>query len=216
MPPEGRIEDYLRPIVTGWLGKIELGIQHKKWFQDISDQCMAFFSASSGFMWDPKFKNKYLKTNTSPRFRMTMSKAFELVALFGPVLYWRNPQRTVRPRKKILLRPELFGPDDMEQTVQQQQQLQQQMQQAQQQMQQFQQQMQQQMQQNPQAAQQMQQQGMQMQQQVQQLQMQMQELAPKVQEVEEAQNLYNEAMMDQKATSIKDEARANLVESYLN
>ncbi len=39
MPPEGRIEDYLRPLVTGWLGKIELGIQHKKWFQDISDQC---------------------------------------------------------------------------------------------------------------------------------------------------------------------------------
>jgi len=216
MPPEGRIDDYLRPLVTGWLGKIELGIQHKKWFQDISDQCMAFFSASSGFMWDPKFKNKYLKTNTSPRFRMTMSKAFELVALFGPVLYWRNPQRTVRPRKKILLRPELFGPDDMEQTQQQQQQLQQQMQQAQQQMQQFQQQMQQQMQQDPMAAQQMQQQGMQMQQQQQQLQQQMQELAPKVQEVQEAQNLYNEAMMDQKATNIKDEARANLVESYLN
>ena len=117
--------------------------------------------------------------------------------------------RTVRPRKKILLRPELFGPDDMEQTVQQQQQLQQQMQQAQQQMQQFQQQMQQQMQQDPMAAQQMQQQGMQMQQQQQQLQMQMQELAPKVQEVQEAQNLYNEAMMDQKATNIKDEARAN-------
>ena len=42
-----------------------------------------------------------------------MAKAFELVALFGPILYWRNPKRTVKSRKQIPINPDIFGPDNM-------------------------------------------------------------------------------------------------------
>tara|TARA_Y100000593_G_scaffold92503_1_gene184354 strand:- start:12614 stop:15388 length:2775 start_codon:yes stop_codon:yes gene_type:complete len=221
----------LRPIVTGWLSKIDLAIQHKKPFSDISEQCMAFFSGATGFMWEPKFKKKYLNTNTTPRFRMTMAKAFELVALFGPLLYWRNPQRTVKPRVQIDISPELFGPPNMQEIMQQWQQLQQQMQQLQQQSQQLHQQMQQpQQQQQPQNGQpvqqqdpaamqqqqQQQQQAQQVQQQMQQLQQQMQQLHPQVQQVQQAQQVYQQAVVEQRTRKSQDGARCNLVEKWLN
>ena len=137
---DSNLDGVLRPIVTGWLGKIEQAIKHKKPFTDIAEQCTAFFSASTGFMWESKYLKKFLNTSTSPRFRMTMSKAFELVALFGPTLYWKNPTRTVTPRRQVPLPEHIFGPENMAELQQMEQQLQGQMQQMQQQMQQVQQQ----------------------------------------------------------------------------
>ena len=134
--PDYDLDNVLRPLVTGWLGKIEQAIKHKKPFTDIAEQCTAFFSANTGFMWEPKYRKKFLNTSTSPRFRMTMSKAFELVALFGPTLYWRNPTRTVTPRRQVPIPEHIFGPENMEELQQSEQQLNQQMQQLQQQMQQ--------------------------------------------------------------------------------
>lgn len=101
--------EFLRPIVTGWLGKIANAIESKKPFTLVAEQCMAFFAGSTGFMWDPKFQSQFLKGKLSPKFKMTLCKAFELVALFGPTLYWKNPQRRVMPRKPFDLPPELFG-----------------------------------------------------------------------------------------------------------
>jgi hypothetical protein len=40
---------------------------------------------------------------------MTVNKVAEMVQLFGPVLYHRNPVRTVTPRRHPMLPPELFG-----------------------------------------------------------------------------------------------------------
>ena len=231
------LDGELRPIVTGWLGKIEQAIKHKKPFTDIAEQCTAFFSADTGFMWEPKFRKKFLNTSTSPRFRMTMSKAFELVALFGPTLYWRNPTRTVTPRRQVPLSENIFGPENMEELQQMEQQLNQQMQQIQQQMQQSQQQLQQiqqqaqqaQMaaaqgdQQAAQALQQMMQQGQQiqqqigpMQQQAQQLQQQMQQMQPQFQMVHEAQRLFQQSQIESRFRKITDTTRAELIEKWLN
>lgn len=98
-----------RPLVTGWLNKIDAAKQHKKHWQEVADECMQFFCASAGFMWEDKYKHKLWDRKATPRFRMTMAKAFELVALFGPLLYWRNPVRTIHPKRPIVLPPELFG-----------------------------------------------------------------------------------------------------------
>ena len=235
--PDKDLDGVLRPIVTGWLGKIEQAIKHKKPFNDIAEQCTAFFSADTGFMWEPKYRKKFLNTTTSPRFRMTMAKAFELVALFGPTLYWRNPTRSVVPRRQVPIPEDIFGPENMEELKQMQQQLQQQQQQLQQQMQQSQQQtqqLQQQMQQAQQAAaqgdqqaaqamQQMQQQMQQaqqqmqpLQQQAQQLQQQMQQMQPQFKMIQDAQQMFQQAQMEAKFRKMTDGTRAELMQKWLN
>lgn len=136
-----RLEGYhpLRSLCTGWVGKIDKARENRKPWLEISDECMAFFSAATGFMWDPKYKNKFFGGSTgnpNPKFRLTVAKAFEVVALFGPTLYWKNPQRTAVPRKFIEIPPELLArmlgidPEQAQQLQQQAQQFQQQQQQG--------------------------------------------------------------------------------------
>ena len=78
----------------------------------MAEQCNAFFSGSVGFMWEPQFRQKFMGGNISPKFKITLQKAFELVALFGPVLYWKNPVRTIKPRRQFEFTPESFGAAD--------------------------------------------------------------------------------------------------------
>lgn len=112
----------LTPIVSGWKGKIKLAEQARKWFTDIADQCMAFYAGPLGYFWKPEFQKKFVGGTISPKFRITLSKAFELRAIFGPVLYHRNPYRAVRPYQVIQFEPWVFGdPNDpqVQQTQQQ-------------------------------------------------------------------------------------------------
>jgi hypothetical protein len=100
----------MSPAVSQWKGKLQQCITHKKPFQKVADQCMGFFSGAMGFMYDEKFKREFLGTVPAPQFKITICKAFELVALFGPTLYWRNPIRIVNPRDtEIQLQPQHFG-----------------------------------------------------------------------------------------------------------
>ena len=94
-------EEMLRPLVTGWLAKINLAIQHKKRFQEEADQCMNFFCGPAGWFWKDEYRKKYTSSGIKPKFKITISKAFEFVALFGPVLYTRNPVRSVKPYEKV-------------------------------------------------------------------------------------------------------------------
>lgn len=106
-------DSYMKPIITGWLAKINLAIQHRRPFMEIAEQCMAFYAGAVDFMWTDTYRKKFLKGNISPKFRLSLCKAFEFVALYGPVLYYRNPTRTVKPYEPIEFGPELFGdPND--------------------------------------------------------------------------------------------------------
>ena len=226
--PKSKLEDALRQITTGWLSKIELAKQAKSHFDEVSEQCTAFFQASCSFMWEPDFRRKFLGTDVSPNFHVTLNKAFELVSIYGPTLYWQNPQRLLTARKHMDLVPELFGinPVVQKQVAQQLQQLQQQMQQAQQAAQQAMAPMQQQLQQAqqqgipPEQAQQMlmQQnpQAMQAQQQVQQLQQQMQQLQQQQQQQQQAQMAFESAVQQQKTEEQQRSIRASLMEHWLN
>lgn len=103
------LKDILAPLCQGWMGKIEEAIRSRKGFDEVAEQCNAFFSESCGFMWDQKYQKKYMQGTISPRFKITLQKAFELVALYGPSLYWRNPKRKCHTREQIPLTPDLFG-----------------------------------------------------------------------------------------------------------
>ena len=225
---KSQVDDALRQITTGWLSKIELAKKAKGHFDEVGEQCTAFFQASVSFMWEPDFRKKFLGTDVAPNFHVTLNKAFELVSIYGPTLYWQNPQRMLIARKHMDLFPELFGvdPAQQKQTGQQMQQMQQQMQQAQQAAQQamapLQQQMQQAQQQGipPEQVQQafMQQnpQAMQAQQQVQQLQQQMQPLQQQQQQQQQAQQEFESAIQEQKTDEQKRSIRASLMERWLN
>ena len=133
--PKSKLEDALRQIANGWLAKIELAKEAKSNFDEVAEQCTAFFQASVSFMWEPDFRRKFLGTDVSPNFHVTLNTAFELGSIYGPTLYWQNPERLLSPRKHMPVVPELFGVDAnlQQQLTKQQQQLTQQQQQLQQQ-----------------------------------------------------------------------------------
>src|SRR4030067_1681005 len=100
----------LKPIVEGWLGKIDKAISFRTPWKDSADECDMFFAGSTGFLWDPKYKNKFWSVDDGaikPKFQITLAKAFELVAIFGPALYWNSPVRTAYPKKSLEIPPEV-------------------------------------------------------------------------------------------------------------
>lgn len=102
-------QEFLRPVVAGWLGAIRKAEESKKWFNSVYDQCLKFYSAQNGFMWDKDFRNKFMSEGSkAPKFKITIAKAFEFVALVGPTLFWQNPTRELRARKKLVVTPDHF------------------------------------------------------------------------------------------------------------
>lgn len=102
----------LSPLCEGWRGKIKRAREHKEPFDRIAEECMAFLCDSHEFLWDPKSKFRLKQEDGEefkpPSFQMTVNKAHELRALFGPVLYSRNPVRTVTPREPFSVPQELM------------------------------------------------------------------------------------------------------------
>jgi hypothetical protein len=108
----------LSPIVDGWLKRISEAHRAKSGFNAVAAQCDQFFNADLGFMWDSDFQRKYMGGAVAPKFKVTIAKAFELVAVIGPALYWRYPDRVIKNYPKIDLFPELFGTPDDQQAMQ--------------------------------------------------------------------------------------------------
>lgn len=113
-------EDYdpmsMGPLTEAWREKLRAGrgSPAAKEFREVAEICQSFFRKRSGFMWESKFKSKWLevkggKSIEPPMFAVTLGKAFELVALFGPTLFWRYPHRAVRNYDEIEFTPEVFG-----------------------------------------------------------------------------------------------------------
>lgn len=101
--------EFLRPIRDGWLNCVAAATKSKEPFTAIGRQCESFFSADVGFMWKPEWQMKNLGATIPSKFKITVAKAFELVAVVGPSLYWRYPNRQVSAVDTIGLAPEMFG-----------------------------------------------------------------------------------------------------------
>ncbi len=117
----------VRPVAAAWTSKIKLGHDLKKRkYQDDADEAMQFFNGPYDFLYGLKNASAsrgFIYTGDDgelprPSFAMTVNKVAELVQLFGPALYHRNPVRQVNPRKPALVDPALFG-DPQDPQVQQ-------------------------------------------------------------------------------------------------
>tara|TARA_R100000458_G_C8274067_1_gene248981 strand:+ start:447 stop:2720 length:2274 start_codon:yes stop_codon:yes gene_type:complete len=104
--------------------------QKRERFGKYAKEAMQFFDGSHDFMWkgeyakgDEGFLQKGVK-GALPTFRMTVNRVFEAVALFGPVLYHRNPTIQVTPKVLPKIEPAMLGVDPQDQqSVQQAQQV---------------------------------------------------------------------------------------------
>ena len=108
-------------ICRQWMEKIKQAKKRKhEHFGKYADEAMKFFDGAHDWMW----KGEYAKApggfldkeaqGALPNFRMTVNRVFEAVALFGPVLYHRNPAIQVTPRMLPEISPVAMGinPDD--------------------------------------------------------------------------------------------------------
>jgi len=96
-----------RPIVRAWNQILHKAHEHKNvQFQKDADQAMAFFDGPYDWLYSGSYGAKQgafsLGAETIPRptFRMTMNKAAEVVQLYGPSLYARNPHREISMRRQ--------------------------------------------------------------------------------------------------------------------
>ena len=98
-------------ITSQWLAKISLSMEHKKKFQEKADEAMHFLNGPYDFFKKMRAGDLegYAKSDTP----MCVNKTAELVQLFAPFLYFRNPTRKVNPRQQPMLPPEMMGdPND--------------------------------------------------------------------------------------------------------
>lgn len=110
--------ELLAPMVEAWRERAEIARRKRQFWDDICDQCRYFYQGAVGFMWDESFRRKYLGNIPVPKFKLTIAKAFEFIAVIGPTLYWRNPERNVVTTKKFEMKPEYLG-DPNDQNIQQ-------------------------------------------------------------------------------------------------
>lgn len=111
LPPELSSE-FLRPLVNGWLGKIKAAEDYRAPWAEMAAEAMDFYAKSARALWDEKAGKRIFRGPMQSKFRMTINKAFELVAIYGPSLMWDVPHRQVLPRPMFELPPELFGAQD--------------------------------------------------------------------------------------------------------
>lgn len=102
------------PLVQIWEQRIEACKRAKKRFNAVHEQCLAFYHGAAGFMWQQTHNQRYFDgALPSPKFKITLNKAFEFVSIYGPSLFWQYPHRKVMSHNAVELRPELFGdPND--------------------------------------------------------------------------------------------------------
>jgi hypothetical protein len=98
-----------------WLEKLSQALEFKKKeFQDDADECYRFFDGTYEFMYQLRAQRSGFQWTGNatdfpkPSFCMTLNKVAEAVQIFGPVLYHRNPVRTVTPQVVPDLPPEFY------------------------------------------------------------------------------------------------------------
>ena len=101
--------DYpLEKLKSVWVQKIRAAIKVKReQFGDVADECMAFFEDAYDMMFgDLKDRRKAALNadgpdtpSPNPTYGIVVNKIAEFVRIMGPVLYQKNPVRSVTPRK---------------------------------------------------------------------------------------------------------------------
>lgn len=91
--PSKVLSGFQSAMVDQWSSVLEAARKSREPFMTMAHACRGFYARDCGFMWQPSFRDKFLKGVKSPKFEVTINKAFELVAIYGPYLLWDNPYR---------------------------------------------------------------------------------------------------------------------------
>lgn len=104
----------LAPLASAWRKKIRLAQEFKhQQFDLAAREAMKFFNSDHSFLWDqtdPRslLYNARIDSIEAPDFQMTYNIVAELVQLFVPTLYHKNPHRQVNPRLPLDVPKEMF------------------------------------------------------------------------------------------------------------
>lgn len=98
------VKNSVRQLTQAWRDMLSSAWDHKQdKFGDDAEEAMGFFNEDHSFIWeamgervgDPKVKE------SNPGFEMTYNVVAELVQIFGPYIYHRNPNRIVDPIRPL-------------------------------------------------------------------------------------------------------------------
>lgn len=107
-------KDPLRQLVSTWVKKLKAAYEYKKPFSEDAKEASNFFDGQTNWMWENSYMRGERGFNNSiapPSFRVQINAVFELVDIFGAVMYHRNPVRTVSVLQPPEIGPEAFGID---------------------------------------------------------------------------------------------------------
>jgi hypothetical protein len=109
LPPDSP----LRPIAASWLKKIAAAKRAKSAFDADAREAMNFFDGGAKWFFESSQRGLGLtaRPTPAPAFRIVVNRVFEAVKILGAVVYNRNPNRTVTPRKFPVVPPEMLGID---------------------------------------------------------------------------------------------------------
>lgn len=122
--PQG--DHLLAGLVNMWVEKIRKAEERKKKeFQDSADEALKFYVPPDGnYNWmyegDVNGKSGVGIDVEAPSMRMTLNKVSEMVQIYGPLLYAKNPVRQVNPRTPVDLPPSAIPDPVLLQALQQQ------------------------------------------------------------------------------------------------
>jgi hypothetical protein len=97
LPTTENLQQYLLgPIISQWYARFTSAEKSKERFTVMAKLCRQFLGSSAKAMWEDSFRREFYPAIAQPQFMVSLNKAFELVAIIGPSLYWQNPSREVR------------------------------------------------------------------------------------------------------------------------
>ncbi len=118
MPSSAPGDHLLQGLCALWLEKIRKAAEHKKKaFGDDADEAQSFFRPPDGnynfvYLGDKGGTKGVGLDVAEPSMKITVNKVFEMVSIFGPILYSKNPVRQVNPREPHPIPPSAV-PDPM-------------------------------------------------------------------------------------------------------
>ena len=104
------LNEKLKPLVDSWMEKVRYAKEAKKSFDTTARHCRVFHKTAEDFWKDDGIYASYMDKSVQPKFQFTFCKVFEAVAIFGPLLFHRNPHRQAEARRPLDVIPEMFPP----------------------------------------------------------------------------------------------------------
>lgn len=104
--------EVLRRLTQTWVKKLNSAVKYKERFTEDAKEAANFFDGEHNWMWKDSYARGETGYNSSiapPSFRIQVNKVFELLDVFGSVMYHRNPVRTVSVMDYPDLPPEAVG-----------------------------------------------------------------------------------------------------------